>query len=60
MGEDFKAWIARRLDTDESEPFCPFFGPEKVGYCDMAYSDECYNCEEAKGEWEAKKRELEN
>ena len=55
MGEDFKEFVDKRIDDDEPEPFCPFhFTP--MGYCDVAYSAHCYQCEESRGEWEDKKR----
>ena len=56
MPETYKDWVTRRIavPVDEMEPFCPFYGPEKTGYCNMAYSDNCYACEEARGEWEVK------
>ncbi len=55
MSNTFKEWVDQRLNAGEPEPFCPFLGPSTVGYCDRAYSDECYVCGEAKGEWEAVK-----
>lgn len=50
--DDFKEFVARRLAADEREPFCPFNGPDKIGYCNIAYSDHCYHCDESWGEWE--------
>jgi len=42
-------------DDVESEPFCPFGSPLfKFGYCDVAYSDRCYSCEESRNAYLAK------
>ena len=45
---EYREWVKNTLAAQEPEPFCPFAG----GYCDSAYSDSCYTCEDAKSEWE--------
>ena len=36
------------VPSEEKEPFCPF-GSDwfKHGYCDGAYSEQCYGCKES-------------
>ena len=42
--EEFKKYVKKALDNPDPEPFCPFiFG----GYCNDAYTEICYSCEEA-------------
>lgn len=38
--EEFKQWLDA-IPDEEKEPFCPF----EMGYCDVAYSDECFKCQ---------------
>lgn len=40
----YEEYVRRTLSEHESEPFCPF---DFFGYCDAAYSDACYSCEES-------------
>ena len=42
--EEFKTHVEKALDNPDPEPFCPFIFS---GYCNDAYSDICYSCEEA-------------
>ena len=40
---EFMEWLSQT--KEQSEPFCPFpFG----GYCNVAYSQSCFTCEEFK------------
>ena len=48
FNSEYRAWIKNTLAAQEPEPFCSFAG----GYCNSAYSDSCYGCEDAKAEWE--------
>ena len=42
---EFMAWL-NSVPKEEMEPFCPFNDPWfKHGYCDVAYSESCFNCE---------------
>ena len=50
MNEDYRDWVTKRLTVDEPEPICPFYHTP-VYYCNAAYSEKCYTCDEAKGEW---------
>ena len=50
----FRQFVDRRItleNPDDEEPFCPFRTPSCMGYCNSAYSDACYGCEEALGEY---------
>ena len=49
----FKEFVEERImcDPEDQEPFCPFATPNCMGYCDVAYSEHCYSCEEALGEY---------
>ena len=50
----FRQFVDRRItleNPDDEEPFCPFHTPYCMGYCNSAYSDACYGCEEAFGEY---------
>ena len=50
----FRQFVDQRItleNEDEEEPFCPFHTPDCMGYCNSAYSDACYGCEEAFGEY---------
>ena len=38
--EEFDNWLAN-VKEEELEPFCPFVS----GYCDGAYSEECFECQ---------------
>ena len=40
--EDFDKWLAA-ISDDEKEPFCPF---DFFGYCDSAYTEKCWSCED--------------
>ena len=42
---EFKSFVAKTIDTEEAEPFCPFGWGSF--YCHCAYSSHCYKCEEA-------------
>ena len=44
---DYETWVRTFPKDWEPEPFCPFPGPNKVGYCDRAYSEACATCGEA-------------
>lgn len=44
---DYEEWVKHIPPGWEPEPFCPFPGPNKVGYCDAAYTDRCLTCTEA-------------
>lgn len=48
----FEEWVSQRLKNGEPEPMCPFLGPHRIMYCDKAFSDTCFNCEEARGEFD--------
>lgn len=48
FGADYREWIRQTMTTDEPEPFCLIDG----SYCNSAYTDCCYGCEDAKTEWE--------
>lgn len=53
--DEFERFVKDRLIVEgEKRPICPFFGPEKVGYCGAAYSNYCYRCDESRGEFESK------
>ena len=45
---DFEKFVQKIIESEETEPFCPFgskwFG---CGYCDCAYSESCYSCKYA-------------
>ena len=50
----YKEFVRRRItpsDPEEREPFCPFSTPNCMGYCNVAYSESCYSCEESLGEY---------
>jgi predicted Fe-S protein YdhL (DUF1289 family) len=50
----FRQFVDQRItleNKDDEEPFCPFHSPNCMGYCNVAYSDACYGCEEAMGEY---------
>lgn len=38
--EEFKQWL-NAIPDEEKEPFCPF----EIGYCDVAYTEECFKCQ---------------
>ncbi len=43
--EEFMEWL-QGISEDELEPFCPFNHPWfGHGYCNVAYSMHCYDCE---------------
>lgn len=54
--DEFKEHVRKMIDIpdDEKEPFCPF--PEG-GYCDVAYTDECYQCEFAQANYKRRYKE---
>ena len=37
--KDFDDWL-KSVPDEEKEPFCPF----ECGYCNEAYSEECFKC----------------
>lgn len=49
----YKEFVESRIECDpeEQEPFCPFSTKNCMGYCNCAYSESCYNCEESLGEY---------
>ena len=47
--ESFTEFVAGGLRGKEREPFCPF---GTSGYCDIAFSNHCYNCDDAKEAYE--------
>ena len=50
----YQEFVEQRIEIgpdDEREPFCPFRTPNCMGYCDVAYSEYCYSCEESLGEY---------
>lgn len=40
------------IPDEDKQPFCPFYGGNAVGYCDVAFTDVCLQCAEAKYEYE--------
>lgn len=45
--ESFDSWVEEVVTSPKSEhePFCPFGSNTfKYGYCDCAYTGECYRC----------------
>lgn len=44
---DYFGFVRKRIDTQDVEPFCPF----GCAYCDVAYTEHCYWCEEPRKEW---------
>ena len=49
--ENYYNFVKDRLESEpDKRPFCPFYGDEKVGYCELAHK-RCYNCEESKSEF---------
>lgn len=48
--QSYMDFIRNRTDVpvSETEPFCPF---SFCGYCNAAYSDYCYICDEPRKEW---------
>ena len=50
----FDEFVEERISSvpeEDMEPFCPFRTPNAMGYCDCAYSESCYSCEESLGEY---------
>lgn len=45
----YQEFVEERIqcDPDDREPFCPFNSPNCMGYCNTAYSESCYCCEES-------------
>ena len=45
--EEFDKWLeyawSQKDPGSEPSPFCPF---EFFGYCDQAFSEKCYECED--------------
>lgn len=41
----YEAFVRETIDIprEETEPFCPF----TIGYCDVAYSEFCFICQES-------------
>ena len=48
--ESFTEFVAGGLRGKEREPFCPFGSVH--GYCNTAYSNHCYHCDDAKEAYE--------
>ena len=38
--EEFDKWL-KSIPDEEKDPFCPF----SIGYCDVAYTEECFKCQ---------------
>lgn len=38
--KEYKEWLVS-ISDEEKEPFCPF----ECGYCDVAYSEACFECQ---------------
>lgn len=38
--EEFDKWL-ESIPDEEKVPFCPF----TIGYCDVAYTEECFKCQ---------------
>ncbi len=54
---EYEEFVKRRIiDTpyEEVELFCPFSGDRLIGYCNSAYSNLCYRCEEPRAEYNNK------
>ena len=50
----YQKFVGKRItlsEREEREPFCPFSTPNCMGYCNSAYSEFCYSCEESLGEY---------
>ena len=45
--ESYKEYVQRLTRSEEPEPFCPF----RMAYCNDAYSDSCYGCQQAQWEY---------
>ena len=43
--EEFMNWL-NSVPYKEKAPFCPFDTIHSIGYCDLAYSVKCFDCEE--------------
>jgi len=44
--EEFEKWLEwawSQKEPNEPSPFCPF---EFFGYCDQAYTEKCWECED--------------
>jgi hypothetical protein len=50
---EYEEWVKDFPKDWEREPFCPFPGPNKVGYCNVAYTDHCVTCPEALAAYDA-------
>ena len=51
----YRQYVEEELHTDPEmqRPFCPFNSPKfGHGYCNKAYSTECFGCEESKAGYE--------
>lgn len=53
---DFVDYVSEICGRHPHEPFCPFDGSEKVGYCDLEHPHDCINCAEALSSWAKYKR----
>lgn len=54
---EFRKWVLSVFDQEEEKrPFCPFCGPNHIGYCNVAYTDRCFTCEEAIGAYDCANR----
>lgn len=58
----YKEFVEERvaISPDDMEPFCPFDSVNKMGYCNVAYSEHCYNCDESLDEYIMRKEHHEN
>jgi len=43
--EEFMNWL-NSVPYEEKAPFCSFDTIHGIGYCDLAYSVKCFDCEE--------------
>ncbi len=50
--EEFVKQVISPPGGTKREPFCPFAGKGRVGYCDVAYSNACLLCQEAIDDYE--------
>lgn len=39
--KEFDEWLRKAKENNETEPFCPF---NFFGYCNIAYSEDCWTC----------------
>ncbi len=57
--DGFRDWVMSVFDQEEEKgPFCPFRGPNHIGYCNVAYTDRCFTCEEAIGAYDDREEKV--